>query len=120
MLADVRLTGAALQAFAAGHVHFGGDEVTLLHAGDLVADGFDDAAEFVSRNQWRMNTPLRPLVPIVDMEIGAADGSDLDFNQYVGSANLGLGDFANFALPGADVGFTTASIVFDMRALATL
>src|ERR1035441_6100749 len=96
MLADVRLADAALQALAARHVHFGGDEVARLDAGDFVAHGFDRAAELVAGNQRWMNAALRPLVPLVNVEVGAADGRHLDLDQYVGQAELRLGNFADF------------------------
>ena len=44
-LADVGLAAAALQAVAAGHVHFGGDEVADSEALDALADGGDGSAE---------------------------------------------------------------------------
>ena len=96
VLADVRLADAALQALAAGHVHFGGDEVAFLHAGDFVADGFDRAAELVAGNERRMNAALRPLVPLVNVQVGAADGGHLDLDQHVGRAKLRFGNFADF------------------------
>lgn len=73
MLEDVRLAGWALQALAAGHMHFGGYEVAFLHAGHFVANSLDHAAEFVPWNKRRMDATLRLLVPVVDMQVGAAD-----------------------------------------------
>ena len=96
VLADVRLADAALQTLAAGHVHLGGNEVAFLHAGDFIADSFHDAAEFVARNQRRMNAALRPLVPLVDVQVGAADGGHLDLDQHVGRAEFWFGNFADF------------------------
>ena len=83
MLADVRLAGAALQALAAGHVHLGGNEVAFLNAGDFFAEGFDLAAELVSGDERRMNAALRPLVPLINVQVGAADGGDFDFDQHI-------------------------------------
>ncbi len=90
MLADVRLANAALQALAAGHVHLGGNEVAFLHAGDFIANGFDGAAELVAGDERRMNAALCPLVPLVNVQIGAADGRHLDLDQYIGRAILRL------------------------------
>ena len=67
VLADVRLAGAALQALAAGHVHFGGNEIAFLYAGDFVAECGYLAAKFVPGNQRRVNAALRPAIPVVDM-----------------------------------------------------
>ena len=72
VLADVRFANPALEAFAAGHVHLGRDKIAFLHAGDVFAHGFDDPAKLMSGDERRMNAPLRPLIPLVDMEVGAA------------------------------------------------
>src|SRR6266700_7434953 len=41
-----------------------------------------------------MNTPLRPAVPFIDMQVRAADGCYFDLDQYIGAANIW-----NFYLP---------------------
>src|SRR5271157_989701 len=95
MLADVRFAGAALQALAAGHVHLGGNEIAFLDARYFVTDRFDRAAELVPGNQRRMNAALCPLVPLVNVQVGAAYGRHLDLDQYVGQAKLRFGNFAD-------------------------
>ena len=95
VLADVRFAGAALQALAAGHVHLGGNEVAFLHAGDFVAERRHFSAEFVPGNERRMNAVLRPAVPVVDVQVGAADGRDLHLDQHVVAAEGGNLYFAN-------------------------
>src|SRR5579864_3167243 len=95
VLADVRLAGTALQALAASHMHLGGNEVAFLDAGDFVAKGRYLAAELVSGNQRRMDAVLRPAVPVVYVQVGAADGRDLDLNQDVGASEGGDLYFAN-------------------------
>jgi hypothetical protein len=80
VLADVRFADAALQALAAGHVHFSGNKVTFLHAGNFGAHGLHRAAELVAGNQRRMNAALGPLVPLVNVQVSAADGSHFDFD----------------------------------------
>src|SRR5271157_403979 len=95
MLADVRFAGAALQALAAGHVHLGGNEVAFLDARHFVPDRFNRAAELVPGNQWRMNATLCPLVPLVNVQVRAADGRHLDLDQYIGGAKLRFGNFAD-------------------------
>src|SRR5205807_91361 len=74
VLTDVGLAGAALQALAAGHMHLSGNEVSFFHTGDLIAEGDHFAAELMPGNQRRMNAILSPAIPVVDMEIGAANG----------------------------------------------
>src|SRR6185437_10732526 len=95
-LADVRFAGAALQALAAGHVHLRRDEVAFLDAGDLGAHRSYHAAEFVPGDERRMNAALRPGVPVIDVQVGAADRGYFDFDQNVGQADLGDGNVADF------------------------
>src|SRR5258708_39944880 len=42
-----------------------------------------------------MNASLSPAVPFIDVEIGAADGGDFDFDEDLGAAVGGNFDFAN-------------------------
>jgi len=77
VLADVRFAQPALVAVAAIHVHFGADEIALLDCGYFVADALDDAAEFVAQGQGRLDAPLRPAVPAVNVQVGSADRSRL-------------------------------------------
>src|SRR5689334_4732203 len=95
VLTDVSFAGAALQALAASHVHLGGNEVALLDAGDFVAKGRYLAAKLVSGNQRGMDAVLRPAVPVVNVQVGAADGRDLDLDQDVGASEGGDLYFAN-------------------------
>ena len=87
--------GAALKTLAASDVHFGGDEIAFLDAGDLIAERDHFAAEFVPGNQRRMNASLGPAVPFIDMEIGAADGGDFDLDEHFAAAESGNLNFAD-------------------------
>ena len=101
VLADVRFANAALKALAASHVHLGADKVAFLDGGDLAAHGGDRAAEFMTGNQRRVNALLRPSVPIVDMQIGPADGGDLHLHQHIVGAEAGNFDVADFSAGAA-------------------
>ncbi len=79
VLADVGFAGAALQTLAAGDVHLGGNKIPFFYARDFIAERDDFPAEFVPGDERRVNTPLGPAVPLVNMEVSAADGSDFDF-----------------------------------------
>src|SRR6185437_10196015 len=68
-LADVRLAAAALEAMAAVHVHVGGDILTGLEALDLAAHAFDVSAELMAERQRRVDAPLSPAVPFIDVEV---------------------------------------------------
>jgi hypothetical protein len=89
VLADVSLAGAALVAQAAGNVHFRGDKITLADGSHFRADLFHHAAEFVAEDQRRMNAPSRPAVPLVDVQVGAADRGGAHANQNVLQPDFG-------------------------------
>ena len=91
----MRFAGAALQALAASHMDFRGDEVSFFHARDFAPVRGNFAAKFVAGNQRRMNAVLRPAVPVINVEIGAADGGDLHLDQHVGASEARNLDFAN-------------------------
>jgi hypothetical protein len=96
VLADVGLAGAALQALAAGDVHLGGNEVAFFNAGHFIAESGDLAAKFMARNQRGMNPVLGPAVPVINVQIGAANRSYLYFDQNVARPkgwNLNLANF---------------------------
>jgi hypothetical protein len=96
VLADMGFAGSALQALAAGHVHFGGDEIAFLDAGDFIAEGDHLAAEFVSGDERWMDASLGPAVPFINVEIGAADGCHFNFDQNVVTAVGGNFDLTDF------------------------
>ena len=81
VLANVGFACSALVTLATVDMHLGRDEVTLFHGRDFISDSRDFAAEFVSRNERRMNAGLSPGVPIENVEICAANGCDFDFDQ---------------------------------------
>ena len=99
-LADVRLAAAALQAVSAGDVHFGGDEVADLDAGDQFADGGDRARELMAGDVGRLDARLRPLVPVVDVQVGSADRGGFDSHEDVrGGADGRYGHLRAFPFP---------------------
>src|SRR5579864_5472845 len=95
VLTNVGLARSALQALAAGHVHFGGDKVACLDARDFVAVSNHFATELVPGNERRMDATLCPAVPLVDVQVGAADGGDFDFHQDLGATVARNLDFSN-------------------------
>src|SRR5262249_20820789 len=99
--ANVRLSRAALVTLAAGDVHLGGDEVAFLDCGDFLADGGDVSRELVAGNKRRLDASGGPLVPIVDMQIGAADARDLHLHENIPRPETRDFDFADL---GAGLG----------------
>jgi hypothetical protein len=74
------------------------------HAGriivDVLADLDDFADELVADHHRDGNRLLRPLIPLVDVQIGAADGGALDLDQHVVGARFGLGHILEQAWRG--------------------
>jgi len=86
---DVRFAHAALMAMAAVHVHFGADKVPGFQSADFAADLFDDAAEFVAEGHRRFDPRLRPAIPAVDVQVGAANRGGFHAHQHIGRADGG-------------------------------
>jgi len=96
VLADVGLAGAALQALAAGHVHFGADQVAFLDGGDAGAGAGHNASEFVAGNERRMDAAFGPGIPVVDVKVGSADACGLDADENLTGAGRGYWNLAQF------------------------
>ena len=71
--AQVAVAGAAVAAVPAHDVALAGDPGSGLDVVDLCTDGLDDADELVADDDGRAHVLLRPFVPVVDVQIGAAD-----------------------------------------------
>ena len=87
--AQVLLAGAAVAAHAADDVAFGADalaERVAAHAGAHVDDAAD---EFVTDHQPRLDHALRPLVPLINVQVGAADRGLFELDQHIVRTDLG-------------------------------
>src|SRR5262249_31051788 len=73
VLADMGFAGAALVTLAAGYVHLRGDKVAFLHCRYILAHSHYMPAKLMSGNKRRFDAILRPLVPVVYVQIGAAN-----------------------------------------------
>ena len=71
--AEVPPAGHAVAAAAADDVPLAADEVARLEVGDVRADLDDLADELVADDERHRDRLLRPGVPLVDVEVGAAD-----------------------------------------------
>ena len=89
--AEVSLAGAAVAAMTTGDVALARDALSVLEADDLRAHLDHLADELVARDHGHRHRSLRPLVPVVDVHVRAADGRLLDANLDVVGAHLGLG-----------------------------
>ena len=102
VLANMRLAHAAGAAMTAIHVHFGADEIAGLHGGDLRADFFHVAAEFVAERHRRMDARSGPAIPAVDVQVGAADGRGAHAHQHFGGARRWEWERIRVARPAGD------------------
>ena len=87
--AQVLAAGAAVAAVAADQVAFGRHAVAQRIAGDARAHLDDAADELMADHQARRDGALAPVVPLVDVQVGAADGGFLELDQHLVRAGRG-------------------------------
>ncbi len=73
---------AAVAAMAADDVAFGGNAVADLVASHAGADLDNAADELMADGEAGLDRALAPLVPLVDVQVGAADGCLLHLDQH--------------------------------------
>ena len=86
--ADVRQAVLAEPAGAAGNVGLAGDPVAHLAVMNVFTHLYNVAGGFVAGDHGRMDPRLRPLVPVHNVEIRAADGGAVNFDQNLVIADL--------------------------------
>src|ERR1700733_11407423 len=89
--AEMAAAGEAVAAATAGHMAFAGDEVADLEVGDVGADGGDFSDEFMADGHGDGDGLLSPLVPLINVDIGAADACAANADEDVVDAIVGLG-----------------------------
>jgi hypothetical protein len=72
---------------------FSADEFADSIIGDVAPDLDDFSDEFVADDERDGDGGLRPIVPLVDMEVGSADSSKRYANFYVINADFRLRNF---------------------------
>ena len=85
------------------------DDVSLTHhhltaskSEDVVADCIDDADELMTNHHWHRDCFLRPVIPIIDVNVGAADRRLQHADENVITASFRNG---NLLKPEARFGF---------------
>ncbi len=96
-------SGQAIAASAAHDVAFAADQVAGMEIVDVGSDLHDFADELVADGHGYGNGALRPLIPVVDVQIGPADTGAKDAHQYVVDPDARL---RNFFEPEARLAFT--------------
>jgi len=89
VLADMGLTGTAEIAPAADKMAFGADPRTDGQVIHTFPQRRHLAAEFVPEHQGRLDAAGGPGIPVVNMDIGTADGGSGDFYQHLAVPGLG-------------------------------
>ena len=91
VLAPLDVAGVAVAAVVAGDVALAGDPLAHVQAGDALAQLGDLAHVLMADGHGRVLDVLGgPGVPVVDVNVGAADGGLVDLDQNL--ARLGFGD----------------------------
>ncbi len=108
--AQVGATGTAVAAVAAGDVAFAGDAIADGEAAHFLADGDHLSHILVPHHHGDGNGLLGPLVPVVDVHVGAADGGLADLDEQIVVAELGSRDIGH---PDADFGFEFGECFHD-------
>ena len=90
MRAQVPAAGKTIAAAAADHVAFAADYFAGMKIIDVRANRHDLAHEFVPDRHGNRNGGARPIVPLINVKIGAADTGFQNPNQDVVDANGGL------------------------------
>ena len=90
--------GQAVAAAAADHVAFAAHQIARAEIADVGAHCHDLAHKFMADRHRHGDGALRPLVPVVDMNIGAADARALYTDQNIVDADF---RFANLFEPQA-------------------
>src|SRR5690606_4225345 len=89
--ARVAAPGAAVAAVAAGDVALAAHAVAHLEAAHLAAHARHHPGPLVAGDERHGHGALRPLVPVVDVHVGAAEAGLGDADQQVVGAGRGLG-----------------------------
>ena len=91
--AEVAAAGQAIAAPSADDVAFSADDLTGIKIRDIGSDLDDLAHELVTHHHRDGDRFAGPIVPFIDVNVGAADAGPVDLDQDVIDADLRLGNF---------------------------
>ena len=89
MSAQLATTSQAVAASTTDQMAFTTDQITDFEIIDVATEFNHMANEFVTDNQRHRNGALGPGIPIINMQISAADTGAIDANEHVVNANFG-------------------------------
>ncbi len=90
--AQVTPSGKAIAATSAYHMPFSTDEIAGMKIRNIRSDFDNLSAKFMPDDQRHMNGGSRPVVPVVDVQVGAAYSRREDANLDVVDSGLRLGN----------------------------
>ena len=90
--AKVTPPGEAIAAAPANDMPFPADQISGMKVRDVRSDLDNFAGKFVADDERHANCGLRPVIPIVDMQVGAANAGGQHANLDVVDAGFGLGN----------------------------
>ena len=92
VVAELAPAAFAVAAMAAGDVALAGHPLTDLEPDDVGAERGDLAHELVADHHRHRDGRLRPRIPVMDVQVGAADRRLAHPDQHVAVAGRGLVD----------------------------
>ena len=96
VLAPLDVAVVAVAAAVAGDVTLARDPLTDLQTGDTFTQGSNLTHIFVANGHRGLDMLHRPGIPVVDMDIGAADGGFMNLDQYLTGAGCRHGNLPQF------------------------
>jgi len=85
--------GKTIAAMSTSDVTFADNKIARRKAFHVIADKIDHADKFMADRHRHRNRFLRPWVPIIDVDVCAADGCLHDANEHIVTVNFGNGNF---------------------------
>src|SRR4029077_16812220 len=80
--------GKTIATVPTGDVSLAHHEIAARKTFHVIANSIDNADKLVTDRHWHRNRLLRPCVPIVDVNVGAADGSFQHTDQHIVAGNF--------------------------------
>ena len=87
ILADVRFAQPALVTVPATDVHLRADKISRPHRGNFVANPLHHAAKLVPQSHRRLDAPLRPSIPPINVQVRPANRSRTHTHQHIRRSN---------------------------------